>query len=693
VEGIAGTLHPADLIVAVRRSGYDGELLTGELERHQRGDAVEAQRLQREAWRVAAAIMLSAPLMLPMLGLRLPVWLQFALATPVQFVLGGRFYIAAWKAVRAGAGNMDLLVSLGTSAAYFYSLYLMLAGAGRDIARDGSEHLFFESAAVVIALVMLGKWLESRAKRSTTAAIRALRSLRPQTACVERAGRELVVPVSVVAAGDILIVRPGEGVPVDGVILSGGSQLDESLLTGESLPVDKAIGDEVIGGAINGNGLLRIEARAVGRQTILSRIVALVEHAQLKKAPVQRLVDRFAAVFVPIVLLVAAATFLGWWFATGEATSGIIPAVSVMVIACPCALGLATPTAMMVGAGAAARAGILIRDAETLESARRVNTVVLDKTGTITEGKPTVIAIIPHSIAERDLLSLVAAAQSGSEHPLAGAILARAQGIDLPTLQEFESRTGMGLVARVGGQRIAAGNRKLMMKMNVDVESLASAAEAFEFQGRTVIWAAALEPTPRLLGMLAVADQAKPNARAAVCHLHAMGIDTVLMTGDNERTAEAVAREVGIHRVIASMLPADKAAAIRRLQEAGQHVAMVGDGVNDAPALAAADVGIAMGTGTDVAMQAAGITLMRGDPLLVGSAIAVGRATYRKVRQGLFWAFAYNVIGIPLAAAGLLTPMIAGAAMALSSVSVISNALLLRSCRVVTANRSRDEGE
>jgi P-type Cu+ transporter len=679
VEGIAGALRTSDLIAAVRRAGYGAELLTGDLDRDKEIAAAEDRRLKHETWRVAAAIIFAAPLMLPMFGLSLPIWLQVALATPVQFILGFRFYVAAWKAVRAGSGNMDLLVSLGTSAAYFHSLYLVLADA--HVAMGMEEHLYFEASAVVIALVMIGKWLEVRAKRSTTAAIRALMSLRPETARVEGTSGEIEVPISAVAVADVVLIRPGERIPVDGIILSGSSEIDESLLTGESLPLVKSTGDKVTGGAINGRGFLRIKTTAVGEQSTLARIIALVESAQVKKAPVQRLVDRVASVFVPVILLVAATTFLGWWFFTGDIATGIIPAVSVMVIACPCALGLATSTALMVGTGAAARAGILIRDAEALERAHRIDTVVLDKTGTLTKGKPAVTDIIPNGPNERDLLVLVAAAQTGSEHPLARAILEKAKNIDLPALEDFQSRTGMGLVALVGGRRIAVGNRRLMAAEKVDMEALTGAAEKLERQGRTVMWAAALEPVPQLLGILAVADQVKSTARNAIRDLQAINIETVLMTGDNERTAATVATQVGIRHVIAGMLPGDKASEVQRLQAEGKHVAMVGDGVNDAPALAAADVGIAMGTGADVAMQTAGITLMRGDPMLISDAIAASRATYRKIQQGLFWAFIYNVVGIPLAAAGLLSPMIAGAAMALSSVSVVSNALLLRRWR------------
>ncbi len=674
VEGYAGVLRPADLIAAVRRAGYDGELLTGDAERDRALLAAEDRRLKRETWRIGAAVMLSAPLLLPMVSVPVPGWLQLVLATPVQFILGARFYAGSWKALRARTGNMDLLVALGTSTAYFYSLYLMLAG-------PPGGHLYFEAAAVVIALVMVGKGMELRAKRSTTAAIRALMSLRPERARIERDGGEIEVPIAAVAVQDLVVVRPGERLPVDGIVVSGTSDVDESLLTGESLPVEKHKGESVTGGSINGSGLLRIETTAVGEHSTLARIIALVEHAQAKKAPVQRLVDRVAAVFVPIVVTLAGLTFLAWWLLMGQLTAGIIAGVAVMVIACPCALGLATPTALMVGTGAAAKAGILIRDAEALERAHGLDTIALDKTGTLTEGRPRVTDIVAIGISETALLSLAAAAQTGSEHPLARAVLLKADSLELPKLESFQGRPGMGLMAQVTGRTVAIGNRRLMADCKVPQERLESRAAALEELGRTVMWVAEVGEAPDLLGLIAVADPLRPTARAAVEHLTRLGIATVLLTGDNAHTAKAVARELGITRVLAGVLPAEKAREIERLQAAGKRVGMVGDGVNDAPALAQADIGIAMGSGADVAMQTAGITLMRADPLLIGDAIAVSRATYNKIRQGLFWAFFYNVIGMPAAALGFLNPVIAGAAMALSSLSVVSNALLLRRWR------------
>ncbi len=701
VEGRLGELKPADLLLAVRRAGYDAELLSGDADRDRQILAAEQERIRREAWRVAAASALSAPLLLPMLGAGLPGWLQLALATPVQLVIGARFYRAAWKALRAFAGNMDVLVALGTSAAYLYSLYLLITA-------PPGAHLYFDASAIVVALVVTGKWLEARAKRSATAAIRALVSLRPARARVQREGEEIDLPASAVAPHDVVVVRPGERLPVDGIVLSGTSTVDEQLLTGESLPVAKTPGDRVTGGSINGNGRLRIEATAVGEQSTLSRIIALVESAQAGKAPVQRLVDRVAAWFVPFVLVVALAAFAGWWLVAGDLAAAVVAAVSVMVIACPCALGLATPTALLAGTGAAARAGILIRDIEALECAHRLDTVVLDKTGTLTEGKPAVTEIIASRIGRTELLRLAAAAQKGSEHPLAQAVLAEAAALELPVLDEFKAFPGQGLTATVGGRRIAVGNRSLMQEWHVGTEAadsqatdtqvadtqvadtqvadtqaaqLGQQAARLEAQGRTVMWIALLEPRPQAVGVIAVADPLKPTAKAAVERLHEMGLATVLLTGDNEQTGAAVAAQLGIQRVIAGAQPEGKEAEVRRLQAQGRCVGMVGDGVNDAPALAAADIGIALGSGADVAMQTAGITLMRGDPRLIAEAIGVSRATYRKIRQGLFWAFIYNVVGMPAAALGMLSPIIAGGAMALSSLSVVSNALRLRSWR------------
>ena len=627
-------------------------------------------------WPVAAAALLSLPLVLPMLAapfghdLMLPGWLQLALATPVQFWLGARFYRAGWKALRAGSGNMDLLVALGTSAAYGLSLYLLVTRG----AQAGS-HLYFESSAVVITLVLLGKWLEGRARRQTLAALDALGNLRPEQALVRRADGDAQIALDALRVGDLMVVKPGARVPADGRVLEGSSHLDESLLTGESLPVAKGPGARVAGGAVNAEGLLLVEATAVGAATMLSQIIRMVEDAQAVKAPIQRLVDRVSAVFVPVVLVLALATLLGWGWASGDWQAALLNAVAVLVIACPCALGLATPTAVMVGTGVSARHGILIKDAEALERAHALDVVVFDKTGTLTEGKPRLLACEGPDPAR--LLALAAGVQQGSSHPLAGAVLEQAaqQGLAPPPASAARALPGRGVEAKVDGATIMLGNRRLMEELGVP----ASGAARHEALGRTVSWLVERRAGQvRVLGLLAFGDRIKPGAFDAVARLKALGIEPVLLSGDSRGAAHAVAQALGIERVYAEVLPADKAQAVAALRREGGTVGMVGDGINDAPALAEADVGMAMATGIDVAMHSAGVTLMRGDPALVADAIAVSRRTYAKIRQNLGWAFVYNVIGLPLAAFGLLDPMLAGAAMALSSVSVVANALLLR---------------
>ncbi|MGK5053540.1 heavy metal translocating P-type ATPase [Janthinobacterium sp. RB2P8] len=676
---VTGGLETGTLIAAIDKAGYAATVPAVS----QASAPVAAPN--RDGMKVAFAAVLAFPLMLPMLlewagiHLMLPGWLQFALATPVQFYFGARFYKAGWKAARAGSGNMDLLVALGTSAAYGLSVYQWLT-AGEML-----PHLYFEASAVVITLVLLGKWLESRAKRQTTSAIRALQVLRPESARVRRDGVEIDLPVAQVKVGDLVLIRPGERVAVDGVVVEGASQINESLITGESLPVDKHVGDKVTGGAINADGLLLVRTQAVGGETTLSRIIRLVEDAQAAKAPIQHLVDKVSAIFVPVVLVLALLTMLGWWFATGELENAIINAVAVLVIACPCALGLATPTAIMAGTGVAARYGILIKDAEALEVAHAVNTVVFDKTGTLTIGKPALAALHAHGIEDARLLQLAASIQRGSEHSLATAVLdaASARHIEPLPATALSALPGRGLAAHVDGLELKLGSTRLMQELQVDMAPLAAQALSLENTGNTISW---LASGTQLLGLFAFSDQVKPNAQAAIAHLHSLGIRTVMLTGDNQGSADAVGKLLGIDTVAAKMLPADKTAKIVALKGAGAKVAMVGDGINDAPALAAADVGIAMSTGTDVAMHAAGITLMRGDPALVADAIDISRRTYGKIRQNLFWAFIYNMIGIPLAAFGLLNPMVAGAAMAFSSVSVISNALLLRRWKARSAH-------
>jgi Cu+-exporting ATPase len=631
-----------------------------------------------DAWPVALGAVLTLPLVLPMFsGLfgamwMLPGWLQLLLATPVQFVLGARFYRAGWHALQAGSGNMDLLVALGTSAAYGLSLFLMWR-------HPGHAHLYFEGSAAVITLVLLGKFLEQRAKRQTTDAIRALNALRPTTARVRRGEVDVDVPVAEVRVGDVVSIRPGDRIPVDGEVLSGRSHVDESLLTGESLPVAKSAGDRVTGGAINAEGALTVRTTAIGAETALARIIRMVESAQAAKAPIQRIVDRVSAVFVPVVLVAALATFLGWWWHNGDAEAALVNAVSVLVIACPCALGLATPTTLMAGTGVAARQGILIKDAEALELAHGVTVVAFDKTGTLTVGQPTLTDVVPAEGHSRDeLLPLAAALQRSSSHPLAQAVLAAAQGLTPLSVDQAQALPGRGVEGVVQGRRLALGSARLAQERGAASGPLLAEAARLEAAGRTVSWLLA-EDEP--LGLLAFGDRVKDSAAAAVAQLQSRGIRTVMLTGDSRGAAAGVAQALGITEVHAEVLPGDKAATVQRLREGGAVVAFVGDGINDAPALAAASVGFAMAGGADVASEAAGVTLMRGDPRLVADALDVSRRTYAKIRQGLFWAFAYNVVGIPLAAFGLLNPVIAGAAMAFSSVSVVGNALTLKRWR------------
>jgi Cu+-exporting ATPase len=688
VDGTA-PLDAAALVAAIVKAGYEAQVVQP-ASGAGNADAAAAGARSLPPWApVAAGLVLTLPLVAPMLlqpfGLHamLPGWAQFALALPVQTLLGWRFYRAGFLAVRAGSGNMDLLVALGTTAAFGLSCWLLLAHRGHA----GTPHLYFEASAAVITLVLLGKWLESRAKRQTTDALRALQALRPATARVLRAGQAVDLPLAQVRVGDRVLVHPGERIAVDGRVVEGASDVDEALITGESLPVPKAVGDRVTGGAVNGEGALTVETLAIGAETMLARIVRLVESAQAGKAPVQLLVDRVSAVFVPVVLGIALFTFAGWMLAGAGAEQAIVNAVAVLVIACPCALGLATPTAMMVGTGVAARHGILIRDAAALELAHAVRTVVLDKTGTLTMGRPTLMAAEPAAGGSRaGLLQAAAALQQGSEHPLARAVLqaAAAEGLVVPAASGVSALPGRGVQGQAGGHTLLLGSMRLLTDEAANAGPLADRATALASQGHTVSWLLQRADgggATQVLGLLAFGDAIKPQARQAVAQLQAMGVHSVMLTGDNAGSAAAVAQALGISDVQANVLPADKAAAVQALRAGGQVVAMVGDGINDAPALAAADVGMAMATGTDVAMQTAGITLMRGDPLLVPQALDIARRTVVTIRRGLFWAFAYNVVGIPLAALGFLNPVVAGAAMAASSVSVVGNALLLRRWR------------
>lgn len=674
---VIGTPDPAVLIQAVEAAGYQAS--AGE----QQQPAQDAERrLQRERWAVIAALLLAAPLVLPMFAelfgqhWMLPAWIQFLLATPVQFVLGARFYVAGWKAVRAGAGNMDLLVAIGTSAGYGLSLYQWWATPAGQM-----PHLYFEASAVVIALVLLGKYLESRAKRQTSAAIRALEALRPDRATRVIDGREEDVAIAALRLDDLVLVKPGERFPVDGEVVEGESQADEALISGESLPVNKAPGDRITGGAINGEGRLLVRTTALGGETVLARIIRLVEDAQAAKAPIQKLVDRVSQVFVPAVLVIAVFTLIGWLLSGAPAEVALINAVAVLVIACPCALGLATPAAIMAGTGVAARHGILIKDAEALEVAHAVNAVAFDKTGTLTSGKPQIIHLHALEGDEASLLRLAGALQRGSEHPLARAVLERceADGVAVPDVQKSQALSGRGIAGTLDGRQLALGNRRMLDEFGLQPGELLDTAQRWEAEGRTLSWLVESAPQPRVLGLFAFGDSLKEGAAAAIAALDARHIRSHLITGDNRGSARVVAEALHIDDVHAEVLPADKAATVAELRKGGAVVAMVGDGINDAPALAAADVGIAMGGGTDVAMHAAGITLMRGDPRLVPAALEIARRTYRKIQQNLFWAFIYNLVGIPLAAFGFLSPVVAGAAMALSSVSVVSNALLLRS--------------
>ena len=682
---------PIDVLIsAVEGAGYSASLKHDTAVQAADDDHRRQGIARRELRHVIIAAALSLPLVLPMLSswigldIALGGWVQLLLAAPVQFWLGARFYRAGWRAAKARAGNMDLLVAIGTTAAFGLSLYQLLFP---PMAMPGMTptHYYFEASAVVITLVLLGKWLEGRAKRQTGAAIRALMSLRPDIARVVAAdGTETELPIERVSVGDHVRVRPGERIAVDGKILDGETSIDESMLTGESMPVAKASGDKVTGGSINGEGLILIETTAIGTETTLARIVRLVEGAQGAKAPIQRLVDKVSAAFVPAVLGIAAATFLGWLAAGAGVETAILNAVAVLVIACPCALGLATPTAIMAGTGVAARAGVLIKDAEALEVAHQIDSVAFDKTGTLTEGKPVLVAAMPSDgITERELMELAAGLQSGSEHPLARAVRDAADAANIrPTpVERMKALPGRGLTARADGRTYLLGSSRLMSEQGIDRLPMLARARQLESEGRSLSWIAEVAPEMRLIGLLGFGDEPKASAAAAIAALHAKGIESIMITGDNPGSAQAIASKLGIDRAISNVLPEGKAETIAGLRSNNRTVAMVGDGVNDAPALAAADVGIAMSTGTDVAMHAAGITLMRGDPRLVADAIDISRRTYAKIRQGLFWAFIYNIVGIPLAALGLLSPVIAGAAMAFSSVSVVANALTLRRWR------------
>ncbi|AEI44753.1 heavy metal translocating P-type ATPase [Paenibacillus mucilaginosus] len=686
VEYIAGQVSPAEMMKKVEKLGYKA---APKQELQEAGDHRQKEIRDQKVKLLVSAV-LSFPLLWAMVShfsftsfIWLPEifmnpWFQLALATPVQFIIGKHFYVGAYKALRNGSANMDVLVALGTSAAYFYSLYLTVQSLG------GHGHhevqLYYETSSVLITLILLGKLFEMLAKGRSSEAIKTLMGLQAKTALVIRDGQEMSIPVEDVLTGEILIVKPGEKVPVDGVVVEGVSSVDESMLTGESLPVGKQAGDAVIGATINKNGMLKIQATKVGRETALAQIIKVVEEAQGSKAPIQRVADVISGIFVPIVVGIALVTFLVWYFIVepGDFASGLEKAIAVLVIACPCALGLATPTSIMAGSGRAAELGILFKGGEHLEATHRIDAIVLDKTGTVTKGKPELTDVLAaEGMDEAAFLRGIGAAERSSEHPLAEAIVAgiKEKGIALPEVEAFEAIPGYGIRAVVEGREWLVGTRKLMVQYGVNAETALPAMSGLESAGKTAMLAAV---DGQYAGMVAVADTIKETSKEAVSRLKALGIEVIMITGDNERTAKAIAAQVGIDRVLAEVLPEGKAAEVKKLQEAGKKVAMVGDGINDAPALATADIGMAVGTGTDVAMEAADVTLMRGDLNSIPDAIAMSRRTMANIKQNLFWALAYNVIGIPVAAAGFLAPWLAGAAMALSSVSVVLNALRLQ---------------
>lgn len=688
VAYVPGKVTVEDLIRKVEQLGYKAEL------KQARSSRAEARReeIRKHTWKLVASAVLSFPLLWAMVGhfsftswiwvpeLFMNPWFQLVLATPVQFLIGWPFYTGAYKALRNGSANMDVLVALGTSAAYFYSLYLTL-----DAYKAGHMHgvdLYFETSSVLITLLLLGKLFETLAKGRSSEAIKTLMGLAAKTALVERDGQELQVRVEDVRVGDLVIVKPGEKIPVDGEVVEGDSSVDEAMLTGESIPVSKSAGDPVIGATLNKYGVLKIRATKVGQETALAQIIKVVEEAQGSKAPIQRVADKISGIFVPIVVGIALVTFLVWYFfvEAGNFSGALEKAIAVLVIACPCALGLATPTSIMAGSGRSAELGILFKGGEHLEATHRIQTIVLDKTGTITKGKPELTdVLVEQGWDESELLTWVAAAERNSEHPLAEAIVAgaRERGLELPNAERFEAIPGYGVQAVVQGRELFIGTRKLMARRGIALAGALAETdmERLEQQGKTAMLVAL---DGRLAAVVAVADTLKETSPQAVSRLRELGLEVVMMTGDNERTARAIAAQAGIDKVLAEVLPEGKANEVRRLQGEGKLVAMVGDGINDAPALATADIGMAIGTGTDVAMEAADVTLMRGDLNSIPDAIFMSRKTMTNIKQNLFWALAYNMIGIPIAAIGLLAPWLAGAAMALSSVSVVLNALRLQ---------------
>lgn len=672
IEIYEGAIEATELIKVIERTGYKAFEENEKDEEDSKKREKEINHLRRL---FTASVILSIPLLSTMFfhmaGIHTILdngYVQLALATPVQFIIGYRFYKGAYHSLKGGGANMDVLVALGTSSAYFYSLYNLVIGV---------KEYYFEASAVIITLILLGKMLEAIAKGRTSKAIKKLMSLQAKTAKVIRDGKELDIPIEEVVVGDTVIVRPGEKIPVDGIVIEGSSSVDESMLTGESIPVDKKEGDEVIGATINKHGTFKFRATKVGKDTVLSQIIKLVEEAQGSKAPVQRLADKVAGIFVPTVVGIAILTFIAWYFADGDFANALINAVAVLVIACPCALGLATPTAIMVGTGKGAENGILIKGGEYLEKAHQINALVFDKTGTITKGEPEVTDIISFTNSKENILKFAAIAEKASEHPLGQAIVKKGEesGIKLIDPEKFNVIPGHGIFAVVEGKEIYLGNRKLMKDKNIDIKDIEDEIIRLENQGKTTM---ILSVNGRIEGIIAVADTVKEHSKEAIKELKSMGIEVYMITGDNERTAKAIAKEVGIENVLAEVLPEHKAEKVEKLKAQGKKVGMVGDGINDAPALVAADIGFAIGTGTDVAIEAADITLMKGDLRDIVLAIKLSRKTMKTIKQNLFWAFFYNTAGIPLAALGFLNPMIAGAAMAFSSVSVVSNSLRLK---------------
>ena len=683
IEYNPANIVPDELIGKINKLGYGATKKESEQVTVNQKEA----ELKRQKRKFIFSMILSLPLLWAMVGhfsftsfiyvpdLFMNPWVQMALATPVQFLVGKQFYVGAYKALKNKSANMDVLVALGTSAAYFYSVYLSFESLGHFGHPVG---LYFETSAILITLIILGKLFETKAKGRSSEAIKKLMGLQAKTAVVIRGGEQMEIPLEEVLTGEVLLVKPGEKIPVDGEIIEGQSAVDESMLTGESIPVDKQAGDTVIGATINKNGFLKLKATKVGKETALAQIIKVVEEAQGSKAPIQRLADHISGIFVPIVVGLALLTFFVWYFVItpGDFAESLEKLIAVLVIACPCALGLATPTSIMAGSGRAAEYGILFKGGEHLEMTHKIDTILLDKTGTVTNGKPVLTDIVTEW-EEEELLSLVGAAESKSEHPLAEAIVKGItdRGIVLPETADFEAIPGFGIRANVDGNDLLVGTRRLMDRYRINVGKILPRMKELEAQGKTAML---ISVNGKYAGLLAVADTIKQTSKAAIKRLKQMNLDVIMITGDNQQTAEAIGRQAGIDHIIAEVLPDGKADAVKKLQQKGKKVAMVGDGINDAPALALADIGMAIGTGTDIAMEAADITLIRGDLQAIADSILISRKTITNIKQNLFWAFGYNTLGIPIAAIGLLAPWLAGAAMAFSSVSVVLNALRLQ---------------